>query len=62
MALTPPRHVTAETRIYLPDGSHGFRPGQTVPLPEAVAQALEAAGHLTPAPAAAEPATAEPAA
>ena len=50
MADEPIRIVTAETRIYLPGGSHGFRPGDKVPLPDSVAAALEAAGHLTPAP------------
>jgi hypothetical protein len=49
------RNVTAETRIYLPGGSHGFQPGDTVPLPASVEAALLAAGHLT-APAAVTPA------
>lgn len=59
MAATPDpvRHVTAKTRIYLPGGSHGFRPGETVPLPESVIADLTAAGHLeAPKVAAAEPA------
>lgn len=42
----PVSNVTAKTRIYLPGGSHGFRPGDTVPLPASVQAELIAAGHL----------------
>lgn len=42
----PVRHVTAKTRIYLPGGNHGFRPGETVPLPQSVIDTLVKAGHL----------------
>lgn len=53
----PIRHVTAKTRIYLPGGSHGFRPGETVPLAASVEAELIKAGHLD-APPAPEPAPA----
>ncbi len=58
-------NVTAKTRIYLPGGSHGFRPGDTVPLPASVQAEMIAAGHLDapePAEAAATEPPAEPAA
>ena len=53
--------VTAKTRIYLPGGSHGSRPGDTVPLPASVQAELIAAGHLDAPEPAGEP-PAEPAA
>lgn len=49
--------MTAQTKIYLPGGTHPFRPGDTVLLPESVAAELVAAGHLDapPVPAATDP-------
>ena len=40
------RIVSSTSRIYIGGHAAPFRPGDTLPLPEAVAAELEAAGHL----------------